>query len=110
MMDAFEFSKQAINTCSKYAFSQSIELQLLDEPVVKIKAIVDVDTFINIFYNAETAKYSFALIKHNRRIFGVDNTRNWHIHPFENPESHIETVEMSLSDFLEMLASNKGKW
>lgn len=87
-----------------------IEMQVLDEPVVKIKAEINSDTFINIFYNAETAKHSFALIKQGKRIFGIDNTRNWHIHPFENPENHLETTNTSLLGFLDVLASNKDKW
>lgn len=109
-MDAFEFSKYAINSCSKYSFIQSVEIQLIDEPIVKIKAVITSDVFINIFYNAETEKYSFALIKQNRRIFGIDNTRNWHMHPFENPDDHLKTTKTSLLDFLKILASNKNKW
>lgn len=109
-MDAFEYSKYAISSCSKYSFIQSVEIQLLDEPVVKIKIEINSDTFINIFYNAETQKYSFALIKQGKRIFGIDNTRNWHIHPFENPEDHLETKDTSLIDFLETLALNKNRW
>ena len=109
-MEAFEFSKHAIALCSQHDFIRSIEIQLLDEPVVKIKAIVKDDAFINIFYNAETLKYSFALIKNDRRIFGVDNARNWHIHPFENPDNHEETNNISLKDFLDILYSNKEKW
>lgn len=50
------------------------------------------------------------LLKNNKRIFGIDNTKNWHIYPFEDPESHIETTSISLLDFLEMLVSNKDKW
>ncbi len=40
-MNAFEYSKYTIELCSKYDFIQSIEILLLDEPVVKIKATVD---------------------------------------------------------------------
>lgn len=109
-MNAFEFSKQAIHICSEFSFIQEIEIQLLDEPVVKIKALLGTNTFINIFYNAETLKYSFVLVRNNKRIFGIDNTKNWHTHPFENPESHLETTEMSLADFIKMLEFNKDKW
>ncbi|MBI4690205.1 MAG: hypothetical protein HY754_08065 [Nitrospirae bacterium] len=98
-MDTLEFLRHVINICSKYDFIQGIETQLLDEPVVKIKAVINNDTFINIFYNAETEKYSFVLVKNNKRIFGIDNTKNWHIHPFEDPESHIETAPVSLLNF-----------
>lgn len=66
--------------------------------------------FINIFFNSETLKYSFALVKYNHRIYGADNTRNWHIHPFDNPESHEDSSEISLKDFLNTLSLNKDKW
>ena len=109
-MNAFEFSKVAVNVCSKYAFIQGIEIQLLDEPVAKIKAVLGNDTFLNIFYNSETLKFSFALIKNGKRIYGADNTKNWHIHPFDNPDGHVETTEISLVKFLETLTSNRDKW
>jgi hypothetical protein len=109
-MDAFEFSRYAIKACSKYSFIKYIEIQTLDEPVVKIRAEMDGGVFAGIFYNAETLKYSFALIKYGKRIFGIDNARNWHVHPFENPEEHLRTTETSLPDFLEIVASNKDKW
>lgn len=110
LMNAFEFSKHVIELCSKNDFIREIEILLLDEPVVKVKAVISGDTFVNAFYNSETEKYSFALIRGNRRIFGADNTRKWHIHPFENPDSHIETTSVSFSAFLGMLSSDKDKW
>ena len=109
-MNAFEFSKYAIEVCSKFDFIEKIEILLLDEPVSKIKAIINARTFINIFYNSESEKFSFALIKNNKRIFGVDNTRNWHIHPFENPDSHVNSSEISLLDFLEMVGPDKNNF
>lgn len=109
-MNAFEYAKEAIEVCSRFSFIKEIEISLLDEPVVKIKASIQKNSFINIFYNADTSKYSFSLIKDNKRVFGLDNTRKWHIHPFEDPNSHIETDPLSLIDFLEMLKSAKNKY
>lgn len=109
-MNAFDFSKQVIETSSHYDFINEIEVVLLDEPVVKIRAIIHSGIFVDVFHNAETGKYSFALIRDNDRIFGADNLRFWHIHPFENPDSHIETTPVSFSDFLEILKSSKDKW
>ncbi len=109
-MTAFEFSKYAIRLYSRYDFIKAIEILMLDEPVVKIKAIINERNFISVFYNAETQKYSFALIKDNKRIFGADNTRKWHIHPFEAPNSHKESHSMGLEEFLEILKDNKDKW
>jgi len=109
-MNAFEFSREAIRLCSEFSFIGGVEILLIDEPVAKIKAVINKDTFINIFYNAETSKYSFALIKNNKRIFGIDNTKRWHIHPFANPESHTEATAVDLLDFLRMVKANKDKW
>jgi hypothetical protein len=109
-MNAFEYAKYAIELCSKYNFIKSIELILLDEPVVKIKSTVDDNTFISIFHNAHTKKYSFALIRNSKRIFGSDNTKSWHVHPFECPDSHKKTTAMDLSDFLEFLYKKKNNW
>jgi hypothetical protein len=67
-MNAFEYSKYTIELCSKYDFIQSIEILLLDEPVVKIKATVNEKTFISIFYNASTQKYSFAVIRNKKEF------------------------------------------
>ena len=110
LMNAVDFSKQVIETSSQYGLISEIDILLLDEPVVKIRAFIHDNIFIDIFYNAETNKYSFALISGNERIFGADNLRFWHIHPFEDPESHIETAPVGFLDFLEMLKSSKEKW
>ena len=31
----------------------------------------------------------FALIQNSKRIFGYDNLKEWHYHPYENPSEHI---------------------
>jgi len=57
--------------------------------------------FIEIFFNEQTDRVSFALIQEGQRIYGADNTGGWHIHPFDNPSNHkpIATA-MSFQDFL----------
>jgi hypothetical protein len=45
-MNAFEYSKYAIEAFSRYDFIQSVEIILLDEPVAKIKAVITGDSFI----------------------------------------------------------------
>ncbi len=61
-------------------------------------------------YNAQTKKYSFALIKENKRIFGMDNTKGWHVHPFENPDSYLPADDINLSIFLSFINNEKDKW
>jgi len=87
-----------------------IEVLLLEEPVLKVRAYVEAFAFVEVFFNAETGKTSFALIKDRHRIFGADNTRGWHLHPFDSPESHCPCEAMSFACFLRHVETNKEQW
>lgn len=109
-MNALIFLQNVIDVCSKFEFVKTIDIILLDEPVAKARIEIESNIFIEVFFNAETQKYSFALIKNDERIYGIDNTKGWHIHPFENPKSHSPTEEMTFSQFMQMIEQTKGKW
>jgi hypothetical protein len=87
-----------------------IELLLLEEPILKLRAHLGVLAFVDVFFNAETGKISFALIKDTHRIFGADNTRGWHLHPFDTPNDHQPCAAMSYENFLEQVETNKARW
>ncbi|MBI5193941.1 MAG: hypothetical protein HZA08_10940 [Nitrospirae bacterium] len=109
-MNISEFSQEIIEACSLCYFITGFETLLYEDPVIKIRANIDNNTFIEIFFNSETDKHSFALIKNDKRIYGVDNTRNWHLHSFENPEAHLPHQPTSFHDFIKHLEENKTKW
>ena len=53
------------------------------------------------FYNQQTGTTAFALIREGRRVFGADNTGEWHVHPYADPDSHIALPgAMSFGDFV----------
>jgi hypothetical protein len=87
-----------------------VQLLLLDDPILKLRIHLGVVAFVDVFLNAETGKTSFALIKEKQRIFGADNTREWHIHLFDNPESHQPCEEMSFESFLSCVEQYREKW
>lgn len=66
--------------------------------------------FIAVFFNAETMKTSFALIKQDQRIFGADNTRGWHLHPFGDTENHFTCGEISFESFLAQVETSREVW
>jgi len=74
----------------------------VEGPTLKVRLIIE-SGFIQVFFNANTHALAFALIKDNKRVFGVDrdNIRNWHIHPTEDPTQHIPCEEMGFEDFLQ---------
>lgn len=98
-----------INVCAQSAIVIGVELLLLEEPVLKLRAHVGPVAFLDVFVNVETGKTSFALIKDQQRIFGADNTRGRHLHPFDSPESHHICEEMSLENFLTQIEQNKDR-
>jgi hypothetical protein len=105
-----ELYRQIINTSVRSALVTGIEPILMEEPVLKLRAHLGALAFIEVFFNEETGKTSFALIKNSQRIFGADNTRAWHLHPFDNPESHGPCEEMSFESFLVQVEENQEKW
>jgi len=72
-----------------------------DNVLVKIRADLRSDLFIDVFFNAETSKMSFALIESGVRVYGADNSViGWHIHPFDNPDSHQASESIAFDTFL----------
>ena len=105
-----EVYRDTLNACAQSTVVSGIEPLLLDEPVLKLRIHLGTVAFIDVFFNAETGKTSFALIKNGQRIFGVDNTRGWHLHPFDDPESHSPCEEIRFESFLNQVEKNKGRW
>jgi hypothetical protein len=87
-----------------------VEPIFLEEPVLKLRVHLGASLFVDIFFNADTGKTSFALIKDGQRIFGVDNTRRWRLHPFGNPERHCPCDETSFASFLRQVEENQERW
>ena len=55
---------------------------------ISLRVAVTVGGFVDAFYNEQTGTTAYALIQHDQRVFGADNTGGWHVHPFEDPTRH----------------------
>jgi hypothetical protein len=100
-LNAVDYARTIQNICHGSEFVVSYDVQILDDVVVKIRVDLSIEAFIAIFYNADSGKCSYALIKRGRRIFGADNALiGWHLHPFDDPEKHLRCEELSFADFL----------
>lgn len=104
-----DFASLIVSICNKYDFIIDFQLKIEDNVIVKSRIFLIDDSFIEVYYNFENGKTSFALIKNNNRIFGTDNLGFWHIHPFESPEKHIRSGEIKLEDFIKKIKSNLFK-
>ena len=84
-----EFQDVIFRESINWKFGQIPILIKLTLSSIKIRIYLTSNSFIDSFFNETTGHTSFALIKDNQRILGINNTGNsWHIHPFDNPAIH----------------------
>ena len=105
-----EVYRHIVDTSAPSPMVTGIELLLLDERVLKLRVHLGAVAFVEVFFNAETGKTSFALTKDRQRIFGVDNTRGWHTPPFDSPESYHPCEARVFARFLRQMDHNQDKW
>jgi hypothetical protein len=53
-----ELYRQIVNTCVRSSAVTGIELLLLEEPILKLRAHLGSITFVEVFFNEETGKTS----------------------------------------------------
>ncbi len=109
-MNAEEFETYVISICSKSPVVASATVLNSGFTWMKIRAILTDKSFVDISYNQETKKTTFAQIRDDRRIFGADNKKGWHWHPYEDPERHdFVEDEITFAEFLKKVEENISK-
>ena len=68
---------------------------------VKARITLEKDLFIEIRYNSKGKRWSYVLVKNNRRIAGFDNLDEWHMHPGERESMHKKISEPTLTQVFE---------
>jgi len=99
-MTVSEFVEGISAACRKSNIVANIKTELHENIVAKIRVFLIKDCFADVFYNSDTDRIDFALIRNSKRIYGADNLGGWHYHPFEDPEKHIACETMNFADFL----------
>jgi hypothetical protein len=106
-LSPFEFARGVQEACDRSELVVTYHIEILDDTVVKIRVLLINDAFIDVFYNADTDKVSFALVEGGARIFGADNAFiGWHVHPFVDPSRHIPSSGMTFEGFLKAVESH----
>ena len=103
-MNIYEFFFAAL-TATRAPTICSFPLVFKQTPTsLKIRIALTNDEFVDLFYNEESGRTDFALIKNNLRIYGADNAGGWHLHPFDDPNRH-EPLEgpMSIIEFIQTI-------
>ena len=107
-MDINQFLLCLLRTLSTLEFVEKVDFQT-EVFVLKGRAILKKNRFLQVYFNELTGTTAFALIEQEKRIWGIDfdNMRGWHLHPLENPEGHHNIGPKSIEEIVKALA---GVW
>lgn len=105
-MDVRSFASELLRALATVKEIERVVLQS-EGPVVKGRAYVTAEMFLEFYFNEKTGTMAFALIRDQDRVWGIDrdNIRGWHLHPLENPAQHVEIEELSVSEIVERLSA-----
>ena len=88
----------------KLAFVREFDLNI-EYPIVSGRIHLLENCFVQVYFNEHTATLSFALIRNNKRIWGLDhdNDTGWHVHTLENPDEHNTINQKSINEIAKEL-------
>jgi hypothetical protein len=80
----------------------------LDYTIVRLthfslRITINEETFVDVYFNEETQRTDYALIHKGERVYGVDNLKGWHYHPFQVVEQHLPCPEPSVQAVFEKM-------
>ena len=110
-MDVKSFASELLRALATVETIERVALQS-EGPVVKGRAYVATELFLEFYFNEQTGTMAFALIGDQGRIWGIDrdNIRGWHLHPPENPMEHVRIEKLSVSEIVERLRAVLKGW
>lgn len=109
-IDTFLFEIQA--SLKKYFAEYRIEFLFKTQKSLKANIYLNKNLFISVRYNTRNERVDFALIQNDQRIFGYDNLKEWHCHPYERPSEHIPcdkpSIDKIISDIKAICAARES--
>lgn len=96
-----EFEQQVFAAAMASPLCGIPAIRRLTTTSINLRVSIAVGGFVDAFYNEQTGTIAFAWIRQGQRVFGVDNTGGWHVHPFANPDQHDSLPDaMSFAEFV----------
>lgn len=104
-MDVSQFLLLLLKGLSELDFVEKVDVDT-EVFILKCRAILKENRFLQIYFNELTGTVAFALIERDRRIWGIDydNIRGWHLHPLESPETHQDTEKKTINEIIKALS------
>jgi hypothetical protein len=70
---------------------------------LSLRITLNEETLVDVYFNEETQRTDYALIHKGERVYGVDNLKGWHYHPFQAVEQHLPCPEPSVQEVFEKM-------
>lgn len=104
-MDVNQFLQQLLEELSQLSFVKNLGLNT-EVFVIKGRVFLENNFFLQVYFNAQTKTTAFALIKEEKRTWGIDfdSIRGWHLHPVENPDDHLIFEPKTIKEIIAHLA------
>jgi hypothetical protein len=97
-----EFVAELETSISKHFSSFRFIVLLQTFNSYKAHIVLNEGCLISARYNTRNERTDFALILNQQRIFGYDNLKSWHYHPYSDPSQHIPcskpTIDQVISE------------
>jgi hypothetical protein len=105
-MDVVTFVSELLKGLSSIETVQDVTSHA-EGPTVRGRADFGEDLFLAFYYNQMTGTQAFALVRNERRLWGIDydNLRGWHEHPLGQTELHVILEAQTISSIIKRLQS-----
>jgi hypothetical protein len=101
-MTLAEFEQQIFAVAMRSSICGIPAVRRLTSTSISLHVSIASGGFIDAFYNEQTDTMAFAFIREGQRLFGVDNTGGWHVHPFSDPARHNPlAAPLSFAEFVD---------
>lgn len=104
-MDVSQFLLLLLKGLSELDFVEKVDVDT-EVFIVKGRAILKENRFLQVYFNELTGTIAFALIERGKRIWGIDcdNMRGWHLHPLKDPEAHQNIEKKTVDEIIKLLS------
>ncbi|MCL0079796.1 hypothetical protein M1O18_02710 [Dehalococcoidia bacterium] len=109
-MDVDHFLTSLLHALSKVDFVEKVDLKN-EVFVLKGRAILRNNRFLQVYFNELTGTTSVALIEEDKRRWGIDfdNIRGWHVHPLKDPGTHHSTDTKEINEIIDQLTEVRSQ-
>lgn len=109
-MNAREFERQARELCANSSIVMRVIVLTESIDHTQLRIFLTDLSFVDAYYHQISGKTAYTQIRDDRRVFGADNKKSWHWHPYEDPQRHEFTnVEITFAEFLKHVEENINK-